>query len=75
MLYIKDKDSFTYQWHVGEQFPVSFVEIQDITEIQADGDELELIFNSFSNLVGPSNARVVRWFGDTAKMIAASLIE
>jgi len=62
-------------WHVGEKNPVAYNEVQDVEEVQADGDELEHIKDMFLNqmpLPTPRN-RVVRWFGDHAKLIVGNL--
>ena len=47
------------------------VKPEDVTEVQADGDELELIRNEMSG-IPMSRGRIVRWFGDDAKFIAAN---
>lgn len=50
------------------------VEYEDkVLEIQADGDELEVIYDSFANLPRPTKQRVVRWFGETAAFIVHNL--
>ena len=74
----------TTQWHVGENFPIPYKNIKDVVEIQADSDELEHIQHIFRNTnvdttspiysIPMPKIRVVRWFGDIAKTIAATLI-
>ena len=41
-------------------------------EVQADGDELELIRRDFSN-IPMTTSRVVRWEGDIAAFIVANI--
>jgi hypothetical protein len=60
-------------WHIGEKNPVEYAEAIAIAEIQLDGDELEYVINKFRNLVIPSHKRVVRYFGDVAKLIVVNL--
>ena len=73
MLYIlieKDGEIFNKEWHVGEL--ITGINICQVVEIQADGDELELIKKNFTNLPG-SKGPIIRWYGDHAKFIAANL--
>ena len=61
--------------HVGEAFTCRTRGIniwEDVTEIQADGHELEWIRRNFANLPC-SHFRVCNWYGDHAKLIAAGL--
>jgi hypothetical protein len=58
-----------YTFHMGENKAFNKPFIEDIIEIQADCDELELIKNLG---VFVPNKLVVRWFGDDAKFIAAN---
>ena len=43
--------------------------VEEITSIQADGDELEEIIEQFANLVYPKRGRVVTWRGEAAQFI------
>lgn len=66
------------EWYIGEKlkvYPSFFEEIksQYVSEIQADGDELEFLKENFVNLPYPKNARVVIWHGDLAKTIFQSI--
>ena len=63
-------------WHVGQPSPISHSEAADVDEIQADGDELEHIVDMFpiNRSLPIPRGRVVRWFGDHAKLIAGNLI-
>lgn len=61
-------------WHVGEKNPIGFKEVSDVDEVQADGDELQHIQDMFINSTFPiPNGRVVRWFGDHARLIIGNL--
>ena len=59
-------------WHIGE--PVPPLAGIDVTEIQADSDELVYLVSLFTNLPHACGKRYsVRWFGDMAKFIAHNL--
>lgn len=72
-----------FKWHIGEELPkISCKETihtngsitqREIVSLQADGDELELIKNSFTNIPIPMKKRVVKWFGEMAQFIFANL--
>jgi hypothetical protein len=65
-----------WQWHVGEKSPfTNTAEILHIVEVQADGDELEHIYNKAIGVRSAYNARVVRWFGDDAQFIVANCLK
>jgi hypothetical protein len=70
----------TSTWYLGRKLVgnslnlglIKYGEVSNITEIQADGDELMAIFEKFPfKLV--LKARVVRWFGADAQHIVGSL--
>ena len=44
------------------------VDSKNVISVQADGDELEAIYDICSN-IPTSKSRVVRWYGDDAKFI------
>ena len=46
--------------------------IDEVSDIQADGDELELIYNELN--LHPFKKRVVQFFGDQAKSIVANVL-
>ena len=73
MLYIDRGRGLPVTWHVGQPVPVMYAEVHQVQEIQADGAELEIILKICSN-VPSHDGRVVRWFGDHAKFIIASLL-
>lgn len=60
-------------WHVGKLLPSrEFFAIDTINYVQADGDELDWIFDNISGI--PFNKSNVQcWFGDDAKFIFSSL--
>lgn len=61
-------------WYVGKDNPVSFHEVYDVMEVQADGDELLHIFHCNPILMPQYSSSVIRWFGDDAKFIVANLL-
>lgn len=76
MLSIKLNNSLIgYVWHVGEKNPVPYEKVIAVTEVQADGDELEHIEDMFqlNKQIPIPRRRVVRWFGDHAKLIVGNL--
>jgi hypothetical protein len=78
MLYIILNGNKERIWHVGNPSPISHKEAAEVTEVQADGDELDHItYDIFltNKSIPIPNRRVVRWFGDHAKLIAANLIK
>jgi hypothetical protein len=84
MLYILIPDKSTgkgtrsYQWHTSDsktsKTELPF-QIQEVVEVQADGDELAYILNRAVNLPQrPAHCRVQNWFGDDAKWIVSNII-
>ena len=85
MLHIIFQSGKERKWHIGEKNPVNFDEVNAIQEIQADGDELDYIKKQYcdgNNIEStvtaysiplPRNKRVVRWFGDIAKIIISNI--
>ena len=73
MLYIGcENEPEAVRWHVGETRPE--IPANWITDISADGDELEYILSRFRNIPLASSSRItVSWFGDHAKFIFANL--
>lgn len=59
-----------YIWNLGNKLDIP---ISNVTEIQADGDELEWIRDSFTGIPDYINARVLNWYDDDAKFIANCL--
>jgi DNA-binding IclR family transcriptional regulator len=86
-LYIKKEGSMGsigYSWNVGQPSPIIDTAISTITYIQADGDELELILNSFCTnphanhtsrhyTIPVAKERVMKWYGDIARTIIANI--
>lgn len=71
-LYIKFKTGTTngVEHHVGNvKKPREIYGNRPVSEIQADGDELEYIQKHFTNLPMANLSRVVRWKGDLAQFI------
>ena len=61
-------------WHVGEMMNMTLSDVRLVTEIQADGEELIFIRDTFVNLPYACFAMVDRWYGDQAKQIAFMLL-
>lgn len=72
MLHINFKNGMTYIFHVGEQ--MDFYWAENVTEVQADCDELDVIRASFINLPQTKydSSRSCRWFGEDAKFIVGN---
>ena len=58
---------------LGEQEELDRHRSDDILEVQADGDELELIYRQFENLPKAKFRRVVVFTGDMANFIARNI--
>ena len=77
MLLIKMKrrkgvdERMEFEWHVGGGRPG--VNLEQVEEIQADGDELEHIKQNFTNFPMANHVRVVRWRGEHARFILSHL--
>lgn len=75
MLSIKLNNGKYKSWHVGQGNPVAYHDIVNVEDVQADGDELDHIQQMFlqtATLPIP-RGRVVRWFGDHARLIVGNL--
>ena len=78
MLYFVTDNGRAHSWHVGT-LVTGKVDPQKVTEVQADGDELEFIVKLFAvnfEITIPMvvTARILNWYGDIAKTIACALI-
>ena len=79
MLYFVTNNDDVHPWHVGTPMVDSF-KARNITEVQADGDELMFIIRLFELNQGMTipmaiTARVMNWYGDIAKTIACYVID
>jgi hypothetical protein len=78
MLYICTSvpDSYTgkkeYTWHIGNVPPGNY-NSHNVTSVQADGDELTYLIQTFKNIPYHKTSAVQVWLGDYAKFIAANL--
>lgn len=67
MLVVTVNSGYSIERHIGTELPELDNEV--VTEIQADGDELEFILDNFRSLPLTYGKLVVRWFGDHARFI------
>ena len=76
-LYINDTGpDRPVEFHVSSLTPrriMSNRQARNVIEAQADGHELAAIYHQFPNIPKSKGSRVVNWFGDHAKFIAANL--
>lgn len=59
-------------WHIGQK-PPKISETDAIQLVSADGDELDYIKRSFTNIMMQDKKVIVEWTGETAKFIALNL--
>lgn len=77
--YKRDDITLTKEWHIGDKSPIPMRGIHMITDIHADGHELDHIQSKFycaTNKIVTiplANTRVMSWYGDIAKTIVANL--
>lgn len=72
MLYIITPKG-THDWHIGQKVSIPKEELNQVIEVQADGDELEHIRYQFQN-IPHAKVRVCNWYGDIAKFIVNNLV-
>jgi len=72
MIFFIFKNGNRKSGHVGEEIQIGFAE--NVVRVQADGDELEAIYDQLEGLPKSKRGRVVNWYGDHAAFIAANLI-
>ena len=73
MLYVEKENGIGNELHVGVTVPLSLKEdIRSVYLVQADGHELDFIFQQFHGLPF-AQGRVVRWYGDHARFIVANI--
>ena len=73
MLYIIHNNGVEINWHVGQKTNEINLSARSVTEIQADGHELEYIHDKIKNIPFVNHQRVINWFGDHAKFIIRNL--
>lgn len=74
------------EWHIGYEDPCVLITPDQVLNILADGDELELILRTFGagydtrhirdvnfTIPVPIGKRVVSWYGDIAKTIISNI--
>lgn len=70
MLYIAMKTGMGLELHVGqEKLMREIINPAEVKSIQADGDELEYIKNSFCNIPYHKTKRVQKWEDELARFI------
>jgi hypothetical protein len=69
MLYFVDKNGKEKTWHVGSPIP----QMENVVEVQVDGDELTYIEMNFGNIPISRKKQVVKWTGDFALFIYNNL--
>jgi hypothetical protein len=78
MLVITLTNDAQVQWHTDSpkvSRKDAFFKLREVTEVQADGDELFRILEKATNLPHRTPAcRVQNWFGDDAKWIVANIV-
>lgn len=70
---VTDEDVVIVSWHVGDKMLGRRSPYQDVTRIDADGQELEHILRYCSNIPVVKMQRVVIWNGETARFIYDNL--
>lgn len=79
MLSITVNDGYEIDWHVGECQPEiwqpepGIAPRRFVTEVYADGHELEFIKKNFTSLRWRQDMLGVTWFGSEAQFIAGNL--
>jgi len=68
-MYISFQNKIFRRWHIGESKREIIIYPSQIEAIQADGDELDVILNSFHNLPCHKSNMVQTWTGDIARFI------
>ena len=74
MMYIiteTGRRTYDFQWRIGQRVPLC--ETLDVTMIQADGDELDMVRANFKNIPDNADRRVVVWRGVFAQFIFENL--
>lgn len=73
MYYITLRNGHCKSGHIGDNLMFTPSRIDEIVELQIDGDELDRVRRVFPNLsLMPVNSNVVRFYGDYAKSIVYS---
>ncbi len=80
MIFISLKNTYNkaithhIKWHLGE---TKDWEHSDVSELQADGDELNFILNKCIEnipMICDENLKVITWYGDNAKFISKNVL-
>lgn len=73
MLYIMLSNKVERSWHLDQPYCNLLDDINLVTEIQADGDELDWVLKNIAGIPYCATKRVMSWYGDHAKFIANCL--
>ena len=75
MLYVARRNGSEHTWHVGEVIPHTWdnYKFQDVSEIQADCNELDYIRKNFVNIPDCPTSLHMKWTGDIAQFIYDNL--
>lgn len=66
-------DVRTFVCHTGEELHYDIMDnLQNVTEVQADGEELDRIRNNMPGIPQALTKKAVRFYGDHAKFITAN---
>ena len=73
MYYVTLKNGSQRCGHIGEVCMLPENRVNEVTELQVDGDELNKVKRIFPNLpLMPENRAVVRFYGDYARSIVSA---
>ncbi len=65
-----EREPHHYSWHVGDRRPTkNHYPFEDVTEVYADGDELDWVRQNYSNLPLANHCKGMVWRGDLAQFI------
>ena len=55
------------EWSLNEPLPI--IDVSKVVEIQADGEEMELVFDIFNGLISRQHRKFATWEGSLARLI------
>lgn len=66
-------ERYETMWHIGQEKPNFFMYGDSVLYVQASGDELDFIKETFTNIPFSLNRKVTTWTGVFAEFIARNL--